>query len=161
MKDITQADVKGAANPHTLTFHDGTTRNVLATAIETPFPSGELIVSRTDPQGRITMANQAFVTMSGYKEEELIGEPHHILRHPDMPRVAFKGLWDTLAEGKKWNGYVKNLRKDGGFYWVFATVVPNVRSGELVGYTSVRRMPSRKKVQECDALYKKLLAEEQ
>ena len=161
MKDITQADVNGTARPHALKFQDGTMRNVLVTEIETPFPSGELIVSRTDPQGVITMANPAFVTMSGYTEAELIGQPHHILRHPDMPRVAFKGLWDTVTQGKKWNGYVKNLRKDGGFYWVFATVVPNVRSGQIVGYTSVRRMPSRKKVLECDALYKKLLSEEQ
>lgn len=160
MNDITGADVQGESRPHTLTFHDGTTRNILVTDIETPFPSGELIVSRTDPAGIITMVNRAFVIMSGYAEDELLGAPHHILRHPDMPRVAFKDLWDTVEAGKKWHGYVKNLRKDGGFYWVYATIVPNVRNGTIVGYTSVRREPSRKKVEESMALYTTLIAEE-
>lgn len=91
--------------------------------------------------------------MSGYSEQELVGEPHHILRHPDMPPAAFKDLWDTVHSGKRWQGYVKNLRKDGAFYWVYATVVANIRNGEVTGYTSVRRKPSRKKVQECAALY--------
>jgi aerotaxis receptor len=94
--------------------------------------------------------------MSGYSQEELIGKNHYILRHPDMPAVAFKGLWDTLKEGKKWNGYVKNLRKDGAYYWVKATVIPNVRAGKVVGYTSVRRKPSRKKIAESEALYETL-----
>jgi PAS domain S-box-containing protein len=161
MKDITEADIQGEGRPYCLTFHDGTTRNVIVTDIETPFPSGELIVSRTDPQGVITMVNQAFVLMAGYSQEELVGQPHHILRHPDMPKVAFKDLWDTVEAGKKWHGYVKNLRKDGGYYWVYATVVPNVRNGSIVGYTSVRREPSRTKVEESFELYKKLIAEEQ
>lgn len=160
MNNITEADAGGPGVAHTLTFHDGSTREVFVTDMETPFPSGELIVSRTDPKGIITMVNQAFVIMAGYTEEELMGQPHHILRHPDMPAVAFKGLWDTVEAGKKWHGYVKNLRKDGGYYWVYATIVPNVRGGEIVGYTSVRREPSRAKVEESAALYAKLLAEE-
>jgi aerotaxis receptor len=126
-----------------------------------PFPEGKLIVSRTDPSGVITHANQAFVDMSGYSEDELVGEQHYILRHPDMPAVAFKGLWDTISQGKKWHGYVKNLRKDGAFYWVYATVVPNIRDGRIVSYTSVRRKPSRRKIEEMAALYKTLLQEEQ
>jgi len=161
MRDITEADVIGAGEPHTLIFHDGSTRQVLVTDVETPFPTGELIVSRTDPGGTITMANQAFVLMSGYTIDELMGQPHHILRHPHMPKAAFKDLWDTVEAGKKWNGYVKNLRKDGGFYWVYATIVPNVRNGTITGYTSVRREPSRRKVEESQALYRKLLAEEE
>ncbi len=80
-----------------------------------------------------------------------------ILRHPEMPAVAFKDLWDTIRQGKKWTGYVKNLRKDGAYYWVFASVVPNIRNGRIVGYTSVRRKPSRTKVDECTALYKTLV----
>jgi aerotaxis receptor len=157
MKDMTEADVREPGRASTLTFHDGTRRRVICTQREVPFPDGELIVSRTDTRGIITHANEAFVLMSGYGLDELIGAPHHILRHPDMPAVAFKGLWDTIAAGKKWHGYVKNLRRDGAFYWVYATVVPNVRNGQIVGYTSVRRKPSRTKVAEADALYKTLV----
>ncbi len=138
---------------HTITFFDGTTRTVYDTGVEHPFPDGNLIVSRTDLEGKITHVNDAFVAISGYTEEELIGQPHAILRHPDMPSAAFADLWNTVKAGKKWHGYVKNLCKDGGHYWVYATVVPNVRRGEVVGYTSVRRKPSRSKVNEAIALY--------
>ncbi len=143
-----------------ISYFDGVTRTATITDREVPYPDGKLIVSRTDPQGIITHANQAFIDMSGYSEDELIGINHYILRHPDMPAVAFKGLWDTIGEGTKWHGYVKNLRKDGAYYWVKATVIPNIRNGELVGYTSVRRKPSRSKIEESEALYKTLLAEE-
>lgn len=142
----------------TMNYYDGVSKDVLVTDVETPMPDGRLIVSRTDLEGIITHVNKSFVAMSGYEEEELIGRPHYILRHPDMPAVAFKGLWDTLlVERKKWHGYVKNLRKDGGFYWVYATVIPNVRNGEVIGFTSVRRKPSRTKVNEAEALYKTLM----
>ncbi|WP_027859084.1 PAS domain-containing protein [Marinobacterium jannaschii] len=134
-------------------YFDGSSRTVDVVDREVPYPDGKLIVSRTDPQGIITHANQAFVDMSGYTKEELIGENHYILRHPDMPAVAFAGLWETIMAGTKWHGYVKNLRKDGAFYWVKATVIPNVRNGKLVGYTSVRRKPSRSKIAESEALY--------
>lgn len=141
-------------------YYDGSTRTAEIVDREVPYPDGKLIVSRTDPQGNITHANQAFIDMSGYTEEELIGTNHCILRHPDMPAVAFKGLWETIDGGTKWHGYVKNLRKDGAYYWVKATVIPNIRHGKLVGYTSVRRKPSRSKIAESEALYKTLLAEE-
>lgn len=160
MRDMTPADVQAPAREHLLHYHDGTTRRVFVTEVETPFPAGELIVSQTDLAGVITMCNDAFVLMSGYSREELLGAPHHILRHPDMPAIAFKGLWDTIEKGVKWHGYVKNLRRDGGFYWVYATVVGNVRNGKLVGYSSVRREPSRAKVVELAAVYAGLLAEE-
>lgn len=143
----------GQASEHTLTYFDGSTRKVYDTGVEHPFPDGRLIVSRTDLNGNITHVNDAFVEISGYTEEELIGKPHYILRHPDMPSVAYKDLWETVKSGKKWHGYVKNLCKDGGHYWVYATVVPNVRRGEVVGYTSVRRKPSRNKINEAIALY--------
>jgi len=156
MKDMNPDDIAGEYKETRLKFSDGSERVVYTTEIETPMPAGRLIVSRTDAKGIITHVNQSFVDMCGYSEEELINTPHHILRHPDMPAVAFKGLWDTLAEGKKWHGYVKNLRKDGGYYWVFATVIPNIRDGKLMGYSSVRRKPSRKKVEEAEALYKTL-----
>ena len=141
-------------------YFDGATRTLYVTEKEFPYPEGRLIISRTDLNGIITHANEAFVELSGWNREDLIGQPHAILRHPDMPAAAFKNLWDTLKAGKKWFGYVKNLRKDGGHYWVYATAVPNVRNGQVVGYTSVRREPSRKKIEEMTALYKKMLAEE-
>jgi len=149
-----------AATEAYLQYSDGTGRRVYFTETEVPFPEGRLIVSRTDLQGLITHANDAFVEMSGYAREELIGAPHHILRHPDMPRVAFKGLWDTLTSGQKWHGYVKNLRKDGAYYWVYATAVPNIRNGVIAGYTSVRRKPSRTRIAELSALYAQWLQEE-
>ncbi len=134
-------------------YFDGTERLAKVVDREVPYPDGKLIVSRTDPSGIITHANRAFIEMSGYSREELLGVNHYILRHPDMPAVAFKDLWDTVTQGKKWQGYVKNLRKDGAYYWVKATVIPNIRNGELVGYTSVRRKPSRSKIKESEALY--------
>ncbi len=153
MKDMNPADIVGEYREHTLKYHNGTSRKVLVTDLETPYPEGRLIVSCTDPNGIITQCNQSFVEMSGYTREELIGMPHCILRHPDMPPAAYKDLWGTVQRGEKWQGFVKNLRKDGGYYWVKATVVPNVRQGKLVGFTSVRRKPSRRKVEECIALY--------
>ena len=143
-----------------LTYTNGTSRTVFTTGREVPFPVGRLIVSRTDLEGIITHANDAFVELSGWDREELIGKPHHILRHPDMPKAAFKGLWDTVAEGKKWHGYVKNLRKDGTCYWVCATAVPNIRNGQITGYTSVRRKPSRTRIDTLIPVYGQWLVEE-
>ena len=160
MRDMIESDVEGDFTSHQLTYFDGTSRQVLVTGEEVPFPEGKLIVSRTNEKGIITDCNRAFVEMSGFTEDELIGQPHHILRHPDMPSAAFKDVWDTAATGKKWHGYVKNLRKDGKYYWVYATVISNVRDGKVVGFASVRRKPSRTKVNECIALYKEMLAEE-
>ena len=142
------------------TYHDGSSRTVMVSEREIAYPQGRLIISRTDLDGIITHANDAFVELSGYAREDLIGQPHAILRHPDMPRAAFKDLWTTVAAGKKWHGYVKNLCKDGSHYWVYATAVPNVRGGKIVGYTSVRRQPSRAKIAEITATYKEWLAKE-
>jgi len=146
-------DIIGNYKEITLNLFNCISRLILYTEIETPYPDGKLIVSTTDKTGVITHVNQSFIEMSGYTEDELIGSPHSILRHPDMPPAAFKDLWDTVNRGEKWQGFVKNLRKDGGYYWVKATVIPNVRNGQVVGYTSVRRKPSRTKVEECVKLY--------
>lgn len=135
-------------------------RRVFVSDHEVPYPDGKLIVSRTDPLGFITHCNPAFIEMSGYSQQELIGASHNILRHPDMPAVAFKGLWDDVTAGRMWHGYVKNLRKDSAYYWVYATVIANIRDGAIVGYTSVRRKPSRKRVAEAAALYRDLLEQE-
>ena len=144
-----------------LTYHDGAARIVYDTGVELPYPDGKIIVSSTDLEGIITHVNDAFVEISGYDAEELIGKPHYILRHPDMPKAAYKDLWDTAEANKKWHGYVKNLCKNGHYYWVYATVVPNVRRGKTVGYTSVRRQPSRSKIEAATAQYKEMIKEEQ
>jgi len=106
--------------------------------IETLVPSGELIVSRTNLRGIITYANDTFATISGYEVDELIGKAHNIVRHPDMPNVLFEDMWFKLQRKQKWEGVVKNLRKDRGFYWVHATVSGVYREGELVEYKSIR-----------------------
>jgi aerotaxis receptor len=152
--DMDAENIIGDYKEFTLTLYGGLQRKVLVTNIETPYPDGKLIVSTTDKNGIITNANRAFIEMSGYLEEELIGSPHSILRHPEMPAAAFKNLWETVNRGEKWQGFVKNLRKDGGYYWVKATVIPNIRNGRVVSYTSVRRKPSRSKVEESILLYK-------
>lgn len=146
-------DIVGDYKEIVLELYGNGLRKILYTEIETPYPDGKLIVSTTDKLGIITHVNHSFVEMSGYREDELIGMAHSILRHPDMPSVAFKDLWDTVNRGEKWQGIVKNLRKDGGYYWVKATVIPNIRNGQVMGYTSVRRKPSRSKVNECIQLY--------
>ena len=153
LHDMKPEDIVGDYQDITLSLFGNMTRRILYTEIEMPYPDGKLIVSTTDPSGIITHVNQSFVEMSGYTEDELINTPHSILRHPDMPPAAFKDLWDTIQKGNKWQGFVKNLRKDGGYYWVKATVIPNVRDGKVMGYTSVRRKPSRTKVEECIKLY--------
>jgi len=153
MPDMNPDDIVGDYRKTTLDLYGNIRRTVFYTAIETPYPDGKLIVSTTDKNGVITHVNKSFIDMSGYTEAELIDAPHSILRHPDMPPSAFKDLWDTVNKGEKWQGYVKNLRKDGGYYWVKATVIPNIRNGQVVSYTSVRRKPSRTKVDECIKLY--------
>ncbi|MEW5838528.1 MAG: PAS domain-containing protein [Pseudomonadota bacterium] len=160
LRDMQPLAVLGEYREYHLNLYGFGPRTVLVTDEEVPYPDGKLIVSRTDTRGIITHCNQSFVDMSGYQRESLIGAEHSILRHPDMPGVAFKSLWDDVEAGKIWHGYVKNLRRDGKFYWVYATVIPNVRDGKVVGYTSVRRKPSRTKIRESIALYKQLKAQE-
>lgn len=111
--------------------------------IQTEVPENELIVSRTDLKGVITYANDVFSKISGYEENELVGKKHSILRHPDMPKQIFKDLWQTIANKKIWRGYVKNLRKDGGFYWVYAEVSGVYKNNELVEYKSLRNRIDR------------------
>ncbi len=121
--------------------------------IETEIPKDELIISRTDLKGIITYANETFAKISGYEVEELIGKPHNILRHPDMPKSVFKDLWDTIKSGKNWSGYVKNLRKDRGFYWVYAEISGVYKDGKLVEYKSMRSFVEREKRIQMQNLY--------
>lgn len=120
------------------------------------FPSNSYILSETDSKGFILYANEIFYEMAGYKPHELIGEPHNIVRHPDMPRAAFKGLWDDIQSKGFWSGVVKNLRKDGAYYWVHATVLRKVNSDGETTYLSIRRVPDRKSVESCITLYAEL-----
>jgi aerotaxis receptor len=156
MLDMSEEQVPEPCLKTELTMYDGSRRKVRTVDEEIPYPDGRLIFSRTDLNGIITNCNQSFVSMSGYADNELIGQPHCILRHPDMPAAAFQDLWVTIKHGDKWNGYVKNLRKDGRYYWVYATVIPNKRKGKIVSFTSVRRKPSRRKIDEAVELYKTL-----
>ena len=133
--------------------------NLPVTGREYPFPQGLSIVTVTDLKGRITYANPAFVELSGYTEAELLGQPHNLVRHPDMPPEAFRDLWATVGAGRPWSGLVKNRRKDGDHYWVQANATPIVRDGRTVGYLSVRTPPQREQVQAAEALYARLAAD--
>ncbi|WP_187648288.1 PAS domain-containing protein [Nitrosophilus labii] len=128
--------------------------------IETEVPKDELIISRTDLNGIITYANETFARISGYTSEDLIGKPHSVLRHPDMPSRVFKELWETIKAGKTWSGYVKNLRKDRGFYWVYAEVSGVYKNGKLIEYKSMRGFVPKDKRIQMQKLYDKIRLED-
>ena len=128
---------------------------------ELSFNTDEVIVSKTDLTGRITYANDVFCRLAGIKTSEAVGKPHNIIRHPDMPRVVFKLLWDTLQQEEEIFAYVKNLSSSGKYYWVLAHVTPSYdQNHKLIGYHSNRRCPDRHWVEEISTLYKTLLEEE-
>lgn len=126
---------------------------------EIPLDPKRYIVSETDSKGRITYCNDYFKEVSGYSEEELIGSPHNIVRHPDMPKVVFKLLWETISKGKNINAVVKNLAKDGRYYWIFTEfeIRKNTDTGEVIGYHASRKTISKHVIEIIDELYKKLL----
>lgn len=135
---------------------------VTPTSHEKVMREGDFIVSKTDLKGRITYGNRIFIEFSGYSEEELLGAQHNIIRHPDMPRAVFKLLWDTISAGKECFAYVKNMSKDGSFYWVFTNVTPSYdQQGNMIGYYSVRRKPKASGVAVASAVYKAMLEAEQ
>jgi len=117
------------------------------------------IVSETDSTGKITYANDYFMEVSGYSQEELIGKPHSIVRHPDMPKVVFKLLWETIKQGKNINAVVKNLTKDGRYYWIFTEfeIRRDTDSGEIIGYHASRKTISKHVIEIIAELYTKLL----
>ncbi|MCB1897845.1 PAS domain-containing protein [Cognatazoarcus halotolerans] len=136
-------------------------RAIVPTQAERVMRDDDFIVSKTDPKGIITYGNPIFVEFSGYTEDELIGTQHNIIRHPDMPRSAFKLAWDTIASGREFFAYVKNMSKDGGFYWVFAHISPDLDAdGRIIGYSSVRRCPKRSAIEAIAAVYARMLAAE-
>lgn len=119
--------------------------------------SDDFLVSQTDEKGTILFANDDFCKIAGYSLDELVGKPHNVVRHRDMPRAAFKDLWETVKKGKIWTGYVKNKTKDGGYYWVYATVYPMQDAiTNQTRYMSCRRKPSKEEIEAAEALYKTL-----
>ena len=128
-------------------------KNLPVTDTEKRFPEEQKLISTTDLNGTITYCNDVFIEISGYSKEELIGQPHNLVRHPDMPPAAFQVMWEHLKAGKPWMGLVKNRCKNGDFYWVNAYVTPITEHGKTVGYESVRVCPSRKDVERAERVY--------
>lgn len=136
-------------------------KSIVPTQRERVMREDDFIVSKTDPKGVITYCNPIFIEFSGYTEEELLGSQHNIVRHPDMPRAAFKLVWDTIQAGKEVFAYVKNMSKDGGYYWVFTHVAPDFGpGGAIVGYTSVRRCPQREAIAKIEPVYRQMVQAE-
>ena len=130
--------------------------NMPVTDNEVVMKDGQMLVSKTDLKGRITYVNEAFVEISGFSEDELIGKNHNIVRHPDMPPAAFEDLWQHLKAGRPWTGLVKNRCKNGDYYWVKANVTPIYENGTVTGYMSVRTKPDARQIREAEALYDRL-----
>lgn len=135
--------------------------NLPVTQHEQLLPAGTTLVSVTDLKGRITYCNATFVQVCGYTREELLGQPHNIVRHPDMPAEAFRDMWKSVAEGRPWSGVVKNRSKNGDHYWVRANVTPMKKGQDIVGYLSVRTAPERSEIEAAGALYATMQAEAQ
>jgi PAS domain S-box-containing protein len=134
---------------------------VHATGVERQLAPEDIIVSKTDPKGHLTYVNDTFIDISGYADTELIGKPHNVIRHPDMPRVIFRLLWDTIKDRQEIFAYVVNMAADGSHYWVLAHVTPSFgERGNVIGYHSNRRAPSRAALREIVPLYAQLLREE-
>ena len=136
-------------------------RDIVPTTIGRPMRENDFIVSKTNPKGIITYGNPIFIEFSGYTEAELIGSQHNIIRHPDMPRSAFKLAWDTISSGNEFFAYVKNMSKDGSYYWVFTHIAPDFgQNGQITGYTSVRRCPKRSGIEKIEPVYRQMLQAE-
>jgi len=122
---------------------------------------GRSLISETDTKGIITYVNRKFTEMTGYSAVEAVGQPHSLLRHPDMPKAAFEQMWGIIKEGQIWEGYVKNLRKDGKYYWVVVHIVPKLdEEGNVIGYIASRKMPDRSRLKIVEAQYKEMLEKE-
>ncbi len=122
---------------------------------------GGVMITETDRSGIITYANRKFREMTGYTKEELIGSPHSVNRHPDMPKAAFAQMWETIKRGEMWEGYVKNLRKDGKYYWVIVWIKPKLdENGTIVGYIAGRKVPDRHQIKTVSLKYMEMLEKE-
>lgn len=128
---------------------------------ELSMKSDDFIVSKTNLKGQITYANQIFVQFSGYRQSEIYKHQHKLVRHPEMPKSVFELLWKTIKSGKEFNGYVKNMHKDGSYYWVFANVTPSYDNNQnIIGYYSIRRKPKEKALNVIKPLYNDMLSAE-
>ena len=128
---------------------------------EVPFDGG-VMITETDPSGIITYANRKFREITGYTKEELIGSPHNINRHPDMPKAAFKGMWETIKEGNYWEGYVKNMTSEGKYYLVVVSIKPKLdENGEIIGYIAGRKIPDRDAMERALTQYETMKAQEE
>jgi PAS domain S-box-containing protein len=133
-------------------------KNIIPSQVEKVMADDALIISKTDIKGKITYGNRTFNNYSGFSENEYLGAQHNIVRHPDMPRAVFKLLWDEVQAGREVFAFVKNLCKDGSFYWVFANVTPSYdTNGNVIGYFSVRRKPNRQALPQVSQLYQQML----
>ena len=132
----------------------------MANEKETILDKNAFLVSETDLKGIIRFANEDFCKVAEYSLDELLGKPHSMVRHKDMPKKAFKSLWETVKSGNIWTGYVKNRAKNGDFYWVYATVFPTVTSENTKGFLSCRRKASRVEIEAHEKLYKELITKE-
>jgi PAS domain S-box-containing protein len=118
---------------------------------------GGIMITETDTKGYITYANRKFIEMTGFSKKELVGAPHSINRHPDMPKGAFRAMWKTISSGEIWRGYVKNIRKDGKYYWVDVYIQPKISSeGHIVGYIAGRKVAHREVIEEVKQTYAQL-----
>lgn len=131
-------------------------KNRPVTGIEVDYPEDERLISETDLKGFITTANASFCAVAGYTHDELVGQRHNIVRHPDIPREVFADMWRTIKAGERWVGVLKNRCKNGDHYWVKAFVSPIIRDGSIVGYRSVRRKPTREEIAEAEALFERI-----
>ncbi|MBA5607317.1 PAS domain-containing protein [Duganella sp. FT3S] len=135
--------------------------NLPVTQNEYPFPRGQTLVSTTDTKGRILYCNSTFIEVSGFSKEELLGQPHNLVRHPDMPEEAYRDMWATISAGKPWSAPVKNRRSNGDYYWVMANATPLMSDGKPVGYMSVRTEATRDQIRAAEQLYARMRAEKQ
>ncbi|MDF2629434.1 MAG: putative aerotaxis receptor protein [Symbiobacteriaceae bacterium] len=136
-------------------------KNLPITSVEHTYPPEERLISETDLRGIVTTANDSFCKVAGFTQEELVGQSHNLVRHPDMPQEAFADLWRTLKAGERWVGVIKNRCRNGDYYWVKAFVSPVLQDGKTVGYRSVRKLPTRDEVRAAELLYKRIAAGEQ
>ncbi len=119
-----------------------------------------VVISETDLKGIITFSNRKFCEISGYTKSELLGENHSILRHPDIPKAVYKDLWDTIQKGEIWTGTIKNIRKDGRYYWVYSHISPVRKGDKIVGYIAARKQASPMEIEEAEEAYEKSIQEE-
>ena len=135
--------------------------NIIPTNKEIVMDANDFIVSKTNTKGILTYCNEIFIEMAEYTESELLGKNHNIIRHPDMPKVTFKLVWDTISEGKEFFAFVKNMSRSGNFYWVFTHIAPDYdQSGTITGYTSVRRAPNSSAIAAIEPLYQQMVKAE-